>query len=135
MTKKNVCIFKFCCNKRKHFQIGSEKKALDLSIFVILFAQTIFFSFTIANLGIAKRIICNIKCCYNRRKHFQIGSEKRLWIWAFLSSFSLEWSFFFFLASLGQAEHLHFDIFILLDPFEDVCDCTLESLQLCSFCF
>lgn len=38
--------------------------------------------------------------------------------------------FFSFFASLGQAEHLHFDIFILLDPFEDVCDCTLESIQL-----
>ena len=38
------------------------------------------FFFTIAKIAMLKQIICNFKFCYNRRKHFQIGSEKRLWI-------------------------------------------------------
>ena len=93
--------------------VGSEK-VLDLSIFFIIFSWIIFFlSFTMAKLGMAKINICNFKFCYNRRKHFQIGSEKRLWIWAFLSSFSLEWSFFFLSCFTWPSRappfwHLHF---------------------------
>ena len=42
----------------------------------------------------------------------------------------VDW-FFFFLSYLSK--HLHFDIFILLDPFENLCDCTLESLWFHNF--